>query len=70
MTQKVNVQSLPVFSLAEQLKTEEDIATYLELVLENGNSFELEYAANVATRARQIYNLKISQDNAFVEPKK
>ena len=55
MTQKINVKSLPAFSLAKQLETEEDIPIYLELAFENGSSFDLEHAANVSiTAIRQL----------------
>ena len=55
MTQKINVHSLPAFSMAEQLKTEEDIAIYLALAYENGSSFDLEHAVNVSIAAiRQL----------------
>jgi DNA-binding phage protein len=70
MTQKINVQSLPVFSLAEQLKTEEDISIYLGLVLEKGSSFELEHAANLAKKAREIFSLKMCKEKTFLDSKK
>ena len=55
MTQKINVHSLPAFSLAEQLKTEKDIAIYLALAFDNGSSFDLEHSANVSIAAiRQL----------------
>lgn len=35
MRKKINIEELPVFDLAEHLKTDEDIATYLSVVLED-----------------------------------
>jgi len=52
MSKKISVADLPEFDLAEQLKTEADIATYLTLVLEEGDSSELAHALGVAARAR------------------
>ncbi len=52
MTKKIRVADLPEFDLAEQLKSEEDIAAYLTLVIEEGNTAELAHALGVAARAR------------------
>lgn len=52
MSKKISVADLPEFDLAEQLKTEADIATYLTIVLEEGDSSELAHALGVAARAR------------------
>jgi probable addiction module antidote protein len=52
MTQKTHIADLPEFDLAEQLKSEEDIATYLTLVIEEGDASELAYALGIAARAR------------------
>jgi len=52
MTRKIRVADLPEFDLAHQLKTEEDIATYVTMVIEEGDASELAYALGVAARAR------------------
>jgi probable addiction module antidote protein len=52
MTRKIRVADLPEFDLAQQLKTEEDIATYVTMVIEEGDASELAYALGVAARAR------------------
>ena len=52
MTKKIRVADLPEFDLAQQLKTEKDIATYVTMVIEEGDASELAYALGVAARAR------------------
>jgi len=52
MTQKIRVAELPEFDMAEQLKTEEDIAAYITMVIEEGDASELAHALGVAARAR------------------
>ena len=52
MVKKINVEELPDFDLAEHLKTDEDIATYLSIVLEDDDSSELMHALGVVARAR------------------
>lgn len=47
MPKKISVESLPEFDLAEQLKTDEDIALYLSVVLEGDDSSELMHALGV-----------------------
>ena len=54
MRKKINVEELPDFDLAEQLKTDEDIATYLSIVLEDDDSSELEHALVVVARAFDV----------------
>ncbi len=46
------VKYLPDFDLAEQLKTDEDIASYLSQVLEDNDPSELTHALGVIARAR------------------
>lgn len=46
------VKHLPDFDLAEQLKTDEDIASYLSQVLEDNDPSELTHALGVIARAR------------------
>lgn len=52
MTRKISIAGLPEFDLAEQLKSEEDIATYLTMVIEEGDTSELAHALGLAARAR------------------
>jgi len=52
MSQKMKVSELPEFDMAQQLKTEEDIAAYITLVMEEGDASELAHALGVAARAR------------------
>lgn len=52
MTQKIKIADLPEFDMAEQLRDEEDIAAYLNLVIEEGDASELAHALGVAARAR------------------
>ncbi|MFD0666375.1 addiction module antidote protein [Ramlibacter sp. MAHUQ-53] len=52
MSRKLKVSELPDFDMAEMLKSEEDIANYLTLVLEEGDMAELTHALGVVARAR------------------
>ena len=52
MTKKIQVTELPDFDLAEHLKTDEDISTYLSQVLEDNDPSELTHALGVIARAR------------------
>ncbi|MBS0469112.1 MAG: putative addiction module antidote protein [Proteobacteria bacterium] len=52
MTQKINVADLPDFDMAEELRTDEDIAIYLTQVLEENDTAELNHALGVIARAR------------------
>ena len=52
MSKKINVQDLPEFDLAEHLKTDEDIAIYLRVVLESDDHTELTHALGVVAKAR------------------
>ena len=52
MSKKINVDDLAEFDLAEHLKTDEDIALYLSVVLEDDDSSELMHALGVVARAR------------------
>ena len=51
MSKKINAEELPDFDLAEHLKTDEDIATYLSVVLEDDDSSELMHALGVLARS-------------------
>ena len=52
MKKKTKISDLPEFDLARQLKSEEDIAAYVTMVIEEGDSSELAHALGVAARAR------------------
>jgi probable addiction module antidote protein len=52
MSQKIRVADLPEFDMADQLKGEEDIAAYVTMVIEDGDSAELAHALGVAAKAR------------------
>lgn len=46
------IADLPTFDMAEHLKTDEDVAAYLSLVLEENDPAELAHALGVIARAR------------------
>lgn len=52
MSTPTRVADLPDFDLAEHLKGPEDIAAYLNLVMDEGDAAELAHALGVAARAR------------------
>jgi probable addiction module antidote protein len=52
MTKKIRIADLPDFDMAEYLKSEEDIAAYLTMVIEEGDVSELAHALGIAARAR------------------
>lgn len=52
MTKTTKISDLPDFDLAEHLKTDEDVANYLTLVLEENDPAELAHALGVIARAR------------------
>jgi len=52
MTRKVRIADLPDFDMAKQLKSEEDIAAYVTMVIEDGDAAELAHALGVAAKAR------------------
>ncbi len=52
MTKKIRIADLPEFDLAEYLKSEEDIAAYLTMVIGEGDTAELAHALGLAARAR------------------
>ena len=58
MAQKINVQGLPVFSLAEQLKTDEDIAIYMGVVWSDDGSSEIAHALGIVADARAMSSFK------------
>lgn len=52
MTKKYRISDLPNFDPAEQLKDEEDVATYLTIVMEENNPALLAAALGDIARAR------------------
>lgn len=52
MTQKIKVADLPEFDMAEHLDSDEAIAQYLSIVLEENDMSELTHALGVVARAR------------------
>ena len=51
-TNKIKVADLPEFDMAEHIKTEADIAAYLNLILEEGDAAELAHALGIIARAK------------------
>jgi len=52
MSKKIKIADLPNFDMAEMLKTEDDVANYLTLVLEENNTGEFTHALGVVARSR------------------
>lgn len=52
MIEKTRIDDLPEFDMAQQLKSEEDIAAYVSMVIEDGDSAELAHALGIAAKAR------------------
>jgi len=52
MSKKLKVADLPDFDMAEMLKTEEDVAHYLTLVLDENDIGEFTHALGIVARAR------------------
>ncbi len=57
MTQKIDINTLPEFDMAEHIKTEADIAAYLNIVLEEGDAAELAHALGVIARAKGMADI-------------
>ncbi len=57
MSEKIKVSELPEFDMAEHIKTEEDIAAYLNTVLEEGDGAELAHALGVIARAKGMADI-------------
>ncbi len=51
-TRKTKISSLPEFDMADFLQDEKDIAEYLTMVIEEGDTSELAHALGVAAKAR------------------
>lgn len=52
MNKATKISELPDFDMAEHLKTDEDIANYLTLVLDENDPAELTHALGIIARAR------------------
>ena len=52
MSRIIKIAELPEFDLADHLKTDEDVAQYLTMVLEENDGAELTHALGVIARAR------------------
>ena len=52
MNKKIKISDLPEFDMSEQLNSDEDVAAYLNLVLEENDPAELTHALGVIARAR------------------
>ena len=52
MNKKIKISDLPEFDMSEQLNSDEDVAAYLNLVLEENDPAELTHALGVVARAR------------------
>lgn len=57
VTKVTKISDLPNFDLADYLKTEEDIAGYLSIVLEDDDAGEFAHALGVVARARSMTQL-------------
>lgn len=57
MSEKIKVSELPEIDMAEHIKTEEDIAAYLNTVLEEGDGAELAHALGVIARAKGMADI-------------
>ena len=57
MTKKIDINTLPEFDMAEHIKTEADIAAYLNIVLEEGDAAELAHALGVIARAKGMADI-------------
>lgn len=49
---KKRIADLPDFDMSQHLKNEKDIATYLTMVIEEGDSAELAHALGIAAKVR------------------
>ena len=52
MSRKTRIADLPEFDMARQLKSEEDIAAYVTMVIEDGDAAELAHVLGIAAKAR------------------
>lgn len=63
MSQKIKISELPTFDMAEALKSEEDIAIYLSLVIEDDDPALLAAALGDIARARGM--TQIARDSGL-----
>ena len=49
---KKRITELPDFDMSQHLKTEQDIAAYITMVIEDGDAAELAHALGVAAKVR------------------
>lgn len=63
MTEKINPTELKTFDMAHELKTDEDIATYIALAMEDSDPSELAYALGVVARAKGM--TQIARDSGI-----
>ena len=59
MTKKLKVADLPDFDMAEMLKTEEDVAHYLTLVLDENDIGEFTQALGIVARSRPLKSVNV-----------
>ncbi len=59
MTQRIKATDLPDFDMAEYLKTDEDVANYLTLVLEENDPAELTHALGTMARVCTALGVKL-----------
>ena len=59
MTKKISISNLPEFDMAEQIKTEADMAAYLNMVIEDGDAAELARALGVIARAKGMAEIAL-----------
>jgi len=52
MTSKIHISGLPEFDMASQLKSEEDIAVFVTMAIDDGDAAEIAHALGVAAKAR------------------
>jgi probable addiction module antidote protein len=63
MTKKTRISELPEFDMAEHLDSEEAIAAYLTLVIEENDPSELAHALGTVARARGM--AVVAQDSGI-----
>jgi probable addiction module antidote protein len=57
MTKKIKIASLPVFDMAQHLKTEDDVASYLTIIIEENDPSLLAAALGDIARARGMSDI-------------
>jgi len=57
MTRKTHIADLPDFDMARQLKSDEDIAAYVTMVIEEGDAAELAHGLGIAAKARGMRDI-------------